>query len=191
MVSDSDVYAAIREHLSGFWPGRDQEEFVWTLGPIGRTLPRFRVRRVGPGSRQDPWVYVSVGAWEATADEPHGAEFFLLSSSENPQHVELLAMVANLHADPRYRLDVGSVVDIGRPWAERSKADHLLVSLPYPYGPSFERCDVGDRHMQFRWLVPITSAEAALVREQGMEALERRLESSRVDVLSPRRRSSV
>jgi hypothetical protein len=33
-------------------------------------------------------------------------EFFLLSPSESPFHVELLAMVANLHADPRYRCEV-------------------------------------------------------------------------------------
>jgi hypothetical protein len=134
-------------------------------------------------------VYVTVGAWEATADDAHGTEFFLLSPTEDPRQVELLAMVANLHADARYRLRVGSTMNIGRPWMENSAADHLLVSLPYPYGPALERCELRERHVRFLWLVPITAAEANLVRSHGTEALERLLEQGKVDVISPGRRS--
>jgi len=98
-------------------------------------------------------------------------------------------MVANLHADARYRLKVGSTVSIGRPWMEGAVADHLLVSLPYPYGPALERCELGERHIRYLWLVPITAAEANLARSQGLEALERLLERGDVNVVSPKRRS--
>jgi hypothetical protein len=191
VITDEEVFEGERSHLNGFWPDRPHEELVWTLGPIMQTLPRFRVRRIAPAERRDPWVYVTVGAWEATADQPHGTEFFLLSPEENPLHVELLAMVANLHADDRYRLNVGSTINIGRPWMEGSTADHLLVSLPYPYGPALEQCELGERHVRYLWLVPITATEANLVRQQGLEVLERLLEQSNVNVMSPKRRSLV
>jgi hypothetical protein len=191
VITDEEVFDGIRSHLARFWPDRPQEEFVWTLGPIGASLPRFRVRRVAPVEPTDPWVYVTVGAWEATAEGAHGSEFFLLSPEENPLHVELLAMVAHLHADPRYRLDVGSTVNIGRPWMEGAASDHLLVSLPYPYGRALEHCELGERHVRFLWLVPITAAEANVVRAKGLETLERLLEQSNVDVIAPERPSLV
>lgn len=192
MITTEEVFEGERSHLDGFWPDRSHEEFVWTLGPIGQSpLPRFRVRRIAPAERRDPWVYVTVGAWEATTDDAHGTEFFLLSPTEDPRHIELLAMVANLHADARYRLVVGSTVNIGRPWMDGATADHLLVSLPYPHGPALETCELGERHVRFLWLVPITAAEAALVQSQGMGALESMLEESNVDVISPKRRSLV
>jgi hypothetical protein len=191
VITDDEVFDGIRSHLDRVWPDRPHEEFVWTLGPIGQSLPRFRVRRIAPTEKRHPWVYVTVGAWEATADDVHGTEFLLLSPTENPLHVELLAMVANLHADERYRLKVGSTINIGRPWMEGSVADHLLVSLPYPYGPGLERCELGERHVRVLWLVPITAAEADLVRSKGLEALERLLEQPDVNVLAPQRRSLV
>jgi Suppressor of fused protein (SUFU) len=191
VLTDEEVFEGERTHLDGFWPARSYEELVWMIGPIARLLPRFRVRQIAPVAPADPWVYVTVGAWEATADQAHGTEFLLLSPEENPLHVELLAMVTNLHADDRYPLEIGSVVNIGRPWMEGSTADHLLVSVPYPYGPALEQCELGDRHVRFLWLVPITASEANLVRTRGLEALERLLEQSNVDVLAPKRRSLV
>ena len=184
-----DVFAAIRSHLELFWPERPHEEFEWTVGPIGESLPRFRVRRIAARSSREAWVYASIGVWEVTRDKASGAEFFLLAPSESPFHVELLAMVANLHADPRYRLSVGSVVGIGRSWTEGSRCDHLLVSRPYPYGPRLERCEVGGRLIRFLWLVPITAGEAALARRDGVDALERLLEQSEINPIAPTRPS--
>ncbi len=184
-----EVFDGERSHLLRLWPDRPHEEFTWTLGPISMMLPRFRVRRIAPVEPRDPWIYVSVGAWEATLDQHHGTKFFLLSATENPLHVELLAMVTHLHADPRYRLKVGSTIDIGRPWTAGAAADHLLVSLAYPYGPSMEWCELGEYHVRFLWLVPVTAAEADLVRTHGLEILEQRLEENNVDVIAPDRPS--
>jgi hypothetical protein len=189
MTVGEEVRDSVRRHLAGYWPDRPQEEFAWTLGPIEERLPGFRVRRVAPVKPTDPWVYVTVGASEAADGD--GVEFFILSRSESPRHVETLAMVASFHADERYRLSIGQTVNIGRPWMEGSAANHLLVSLPYPYGPSLEHLDAPGRHVQFLWLVPITEAEARYVREQGLEAVEQLLECSEVDVIAPSRRSLV
>ncbi len=173
MADAEEVRDAVRRHLEGFWPDHPQEEFSWTFGPVEERLPGFRVRRIAPVKPTDPWVYVTVGASGAS------------------RHVETLAMVTSFHADVRYRLSIGRTVSIGHPWIDGAVADHLLVSLPYPYGPSFEHCDAPGRHVQVLWLVPITDAEARYVGERGLDALEQLLEQSDVDVISPRRRSLV
>ncbi|WP_436500252.1 suppressor of fused domain protein [Actinokineospora sp. HUAS TT18] len=90
----------------------------------------------------------------------------------------------------KLRLEIGSTVNIGRPWLDGGTADHLLVSLPYPYGPTLEHLDADGTHVQFLWLVTITGAEAKLVRTDGLEALERLLDTG-VDVIDPRRPSLV
>jgi hypothetical protein len=191
VITPEHVSHRVAQHVDRFFSGRRHEDFIWTTGSIQNSLPRFRTRRIKPAKRNEPWVYVSIGAWEATINQPHGNEFMLLSPTENPLHVELLAMVANLHADPRYRLDVGATLKIGRPWLDRSASDHLLVSLPYPYGPEFEHCQVDGRHIQILWLVPITAAEAAFVDDRGLEALEQSLEHRGVNVVDPLRPSVV
>ncbi|MGB3437193.1 MAG: suppressor of fused domain protein [Actinophytocola sp.] len=102
-----------------------------------------------------------------------------------------MTMVAHLHADPAHRLATGSTINIGRPWMDDAIAGHLLVSLPYPYGPKLEHCDADDTPVQVLWLVPITAAEAGYRRDQGLEALEQLLEADGVDMLDPRRPSLV
>jgi hypothetical protein len=134
---------------------------------------------------------VTVGAWEAAADPQHRFEFFILSPTETAAHVETLAMIANFHADRRFTLHVGSTVDIGRPWIEGASADHLMVSLPYPYGPDLEWCETPSGKVQVLWLVPITGAEAGLARTKGTAALEQLLEDSDVNVIAADRKSLV
>lgn len=70
---------------------------------------------------------------------------------------------------------MGHTVPIGRPWAERSDCDHLLVSLPYPWSPEFEVCDWEQGHIRVLWQLPVTAAEKAFRHEHGLEALEQRL----------------
>lgn len=190
-VTPSRIYAAERAHLDGTWPDHPSEYFDWALGPIHNAVPGFGVRRIGPVRPTDPWVYVSSGAWTATASTGHGLEFMLQSPTESAVHVELLAMVTNFHADPAHRLEVGRTINVGRPWMPGSESDHLIVSLPYPYGPQFECCPAGDFHLRFLWLVPITAAEAQFVRQHGYEELEDRFEAAAIDTLDPNRASVV
>jgi hypothetical protein len=50
--------------------------------------------------------------------------------------------------------------------------------LPYPFAPDLEIAHVGDRHVEFLWLLPITKAERDLKVAVGVEALESRFEDA-------------
>ena len=80
-------------------------------------------------------------------------------------------------------------MEIGEPWIEGSACDHILVSLPYPYGPMFE--EVPGTHVRYRWLLPITAREAAYACEFGVDELERHFESAEIDFANPARSSAV
>ena len=150
MSAPEDVYLGESAHLDGFWPDRAAEDFTWEQGPIVDRVPGFRVRRVSPREQDDGWVYASLGAWEATVGTGAGCEFVVHSPVESALHVELLAMVVDFHADPAYApLDVGRVVEIGRPWLHGSNLTHLLVSLPYPWGPELECCSLPGFHVRY------------------------------------------
>jgi hypothetical protein len=175
-----------RKHISKFWAGAKQEEIAWGKGPIEETLPGFRVRRIQPRTDDEPWVYVSVGASEVETKDPR-LEFLLLAPGPSDLHVETVTMVAGFHADPRFRLELGATMRIGRPWISGSECDALYVSLPYPYGPTLEWCDVGRKRIRLLWLVPITERELGLIRERGAEVFERALERSGENVVAPHR----
>jgi len=178
--------SVLQAHVQQFFAGRAVYERAWQVGPIERSLPGFRVLVVEPGDDRT-WTYVSCGAWEA----PGHLEFAITAPGDDSAHVETLAMVANLHADPKYRLRIGAVLDIGRPFVAGSTCAHLLVSLPYPFGPAFERVTIGEHPVRISWLFAITKAEAAFARTHGVEMLEQRLEAAAVDMLDPKRASCV
>ena len=185
------VRPALLRHLDGFWPQRKKEEFVWTVKPDRPALPDLRILRIEPQVAREPWVYVTIGAWEARGIVNHGFEFMLLSRVEDPIHIETLAWVANYHADPAFGVGIAEVLDLGRPWMDGSACDHLLVSLPYPYGPQFEHCVVGAYHVRFLWLLPITASEAAFAETHGVEAFEQQLEARGVDAVDRSRAAVV
>jgi hypothetical protein len=106
--------------------------------------------------------------------------------------VELLTMVAYYHAGPgSQRLDVGHTVPIGAPWLRESSSNHLLVGLPYAYGPELEHCAWEGGHARLLALVPITEEEHAYKVHHGADALEARLEEAAAVVVDPARPSAV
>lgn len=76
------------------------------------------------------------------------------------------------------KLGRGHTLPLGEPWMAGSQCDYFLVSLPYPFGPDLEIAHVGDRHVEFLWLLPITQAERAHKISDGLEALESRFEEA-------------
>ena len=189
-VSPGLMHQQLHEHLARFWPNRERNEFRWSIGPIGRTLPDFRVIRIA-AARGEAWTYVSSGAWVVRSGHAQRFEFVIQSPVEHAMHVESLAMVANFYADPRYNLHLGSVINIGRPWLEASSCDHFLVSLPYPWGPQLEHLACEGIGVRLLWLCPITAAEAAYARKYGAEALEQLFERDAIDSLDIDRKSIV
>jgi hypothetical protein len=169
-----DVCGALEEHVRRFFQGHEVQAFTWRAGPIVHTNPHFRVLRVAPTSPRGLWTYVSVGGWAATAETDHGLEFVLTVPAETPRAVELLAMTVYYHAGER--LGLGHTYPIGEPWLPGSHCDNILVSLPYPFGPDLQLCHIGDRHLDFLWLLPITEQERAFKIAHGQEALEARFD---------------
>jgi hypothetical protein len=178
----------IRDHLNLFWPDRHKEFFTWELGPIKRVLSEFMVCRIGPDSTPEPWIYISVGASEVDLGRPYATEFVLLAPDDNARHIETLAIMTHYHATNANRLDIGRIVNCGRPWLDNSACDRFLVSLPYPFGPTLEWCHaVTGPDIRFLWLLPITSSEAAYASTHGVESLEQLFDQHQIDAIDPQR----
>jgi hypothetical protein len=190
-ISEPAVRSAIREHVQNFWPSSTIHEEQWKEGPIQENVPGLRVLRVKSRITGRPVIYVTNGCFTVEPSHHVRHEFLLISPKQTSQHVETLTMLANFHADERYRLHVGSVVSIGDPWIPDSRCDNLLISIPYPYGPKLEWLRLPDICVRFLWALPITGREAAFVELNGLEALEEKFDSGRVDYLNPARSSVI
>ena len=190
MPTHLEIDTAVRWHIEKVWPGRAIESFLWTLG---RRTPNFQVYRVAPKKPDDAWVYISSGAWQAETREVPRYEFFLLSPTESPAHVETLAMLTSFHSSNLYNVEPGKIVDIGRAWMDGATCDHLLVSMPYPVGSDFEYLKMPNSSLEIRflWLMPLTSDEAAFARENGVEAVEQKLEAAGANYLDTKRKSVI
>jgi Suppressor of fused protein (SUFU) len=186
-MSATDPNAVVRQHLKQFFEGHSCEEHVWTLGPAPAELPRLRVLEFAPGPIIELWVYASVGAWEAR-DDPR-LEFLIVAPQQDRRHVELLFMTAWYHHG--HCLGKGHTLPIGEPWLPGSACDHFLVSLPYPFGPKLEVCNLDNWHLHILWLLPITQSEREFKVREGLEALEQRFDSCQLAYWHPDRPSVV
>ncbi|WP_017573907.1 suppressor of fused domain protein [Nocardiopsis halotolerans] len=173
--------AALERHVREFWHGHAVDPVTWDEAPILDLVPGFTTYRVAPRSAGEAWVYVTAGS--SVHQAGGGTEFFLMSPVAADEHAETLAMVSHLHSFEEYRLDVGSVIDVGGPWTDGSRMDHLLVSLPYPYGPALEWAPEESGGARFLWLLPIHRSEAALIGTESLDAFEELLEAEGVNVL--------
>jgi hypothetical protein len=187
----SDLVEAVRAHLARAYPGRALEVLSWEEGGVVANVPDLAVLRVAPAPGGSAWIHASAGASEPPMEDGYGIEFLLLAPSADKLAVKLVAMVANLHADPRYPLSLGQVVEIGGPWLPGASADHLLVSLPTPFDPELEWLSDRQRNVRFAWLVPITAREAEYARKHGYVALEEKLGAAQLDVSALVRDSAV
>jgi suppressor of fused protein SUFU len=144
-MQEVNINIILWRHLRTFFTGHECEEQVWTLGPAIEVLPQLRVAQFAPGPRSGVWVYATVGTWEGRPD--HRLEFLITAPHEDLRHVELLAMTAWYHHE--HELGLGHTFPIGEPWLPGSLCDHMLVSLPYPFGPSLEVCELPDGHLHY------------------------------------------
>lgn len=190
-AADLPIRSAILEHIQNFWPNSTIVRELWNEGPIQDNVPGFQVLRLTSRTPGRPVVYVTHGCFVIEPIQHIKHEFFLISPVEERRHVETLTMLANFHADKRYRLDVGSVVSIGDRWMPGSKCDHLLISIPYPYGPKLEWLKLPDICVRFLWALPITPQEAAFAELKGLEALEQKFDAAKLDYMNPGRASVI
>ena len=190
-MEKSPIRSAIFAHVQSFWPNSTIVREHRNDGPIQDNVPGFQVLRLTSRTPQRPVIYMTYGCFVIEPIQHIKHEFFLVSPAEERRQVETLTMLANFHADERYRLDVGSIVDIGDPWMEGSKCDHLLISIPYPYGLKLEWLKLPDICVRFLWALPITQREAAFAELNGVEALEQRFDAAKLDYMNPGRSSVV
>jgi hypothetical protein len=188
-----DPAEALERHHHSFFAGHDLAAERWSLGPWHDRVPELFVHEVAPGPRIGAWTYLTIGVWPAAhSDTGHGLEFLITAPEADTRLVELLTIVAYYHAGPEsQRLDIGHTVPIGAPWLQESACNHLLVGLPYAYGPELEHCSWEGGHARLLALVPITEEEHAYKVHHGADALEARLEEAAAVVVDPARPSAV
>jgi hypothetical protein len=172
-----DICGVLEEHVR-----RCFEDLVVEFDTDGAGLledegnEHFRVLRIAPPNRSGIWTYVSVGGWAQTAESEYGLEFAICTPAPTPRAALLLAVSAHYHR--ALTLGVGHTVPIGEAWMPGSLCDHFLISVPYIFGPELHACHVGDRHVEFVWLIPITPQERAFKVAHGLEELESRFEDA-------------
>ena len=188
-----DGAAAISAHQHRCFLGHGVQERRWLGGPIATRVEGLYVHEFAPGPRSAAWTYATVGVWDAThAESGHGLEFVMSSPRQDDRLVELLTITAYHHAGPSsQRLDLGHTMPIGEPWLPSSTCDHLLVSVPYPYGPDLEICEWRFGHARHLWLLPITEPERDFKKLHGLEALEQAFEDAPMIPTDPQRPSVV
>ncbi|MEW6741856.1 MAG: suppressor of fused domain protein [Planctomycetota bacterium] len=179
----------IAEHARQFFARHKSEEKTWTLGPMSRSCPGFRVLEVGPGPKSGLWNYVSLGASRLTAPNGRALEFILCTPYQTGRGVELVTMAAWYHY--REGLGVGHTMPIGEPWLPGASCEYFLVSLPFPYGPELEVIPADANDARVLWLVPITRLERDYKMAHGMEALEALFDAKELDYWDPDRTSVV
>ncbi|NJP30117.1 suppressor of fused domain protein [Microbispora sp. SCL1-1] len=179
------------DDVAAFFGDRPIRAIKTFPGPISTVIPEFQVLEVAPRRTGDAWIYISDGARSIPGFEGEILEFVLMAPYRDDVNAEILAMVSHFHADPRYLVHEGRVLNIGRPWLSGSHLSSLFVSLPYPFGPRFEYIQNAEDGVRILWLLPITESEARLIATRGIEEFERRMESKAVDILDPKRESIV
>jgi hypothetical protein len=179
--------ATLAAHLERAFPGR-----ALTRGPATdharQELPRLEVARLAPARPGEPWVYSTLGAWEATREGPLGEEFFLLSPKEDERHVETLSSVAYYHSF--YGLEEGSVYRVARGWFFDSSCDRFFFVPPAGELAALEWLEATPR-VRFLRCLPITQDEAEHLKAHGRASLDARFAQRPPNFLDPKRRSVV
>ena len=181
------VTADIRQHLRQFFAGHSCIEHTWDRGPAVRDLPELRIAEFAPGPKTGLWVYATVGASRASV-HPR-LEFVLVAPAQDVRNVEMVTMAAWYHQQER--LGLGHTFPIGEPWLPGSSCTSMLVSLPYPFGPTLEHCKLADGEVRVLWLLPITEAERQYKKRMGVEALEQQYDAIALEYWRPDRPSAI
>jgi hypothetical protein len=190
-AGDSERHAALRSHYESFFDSAGRE-LTWpagSAGPAPHVVPGFRVLELPPNGETALWTYASMGVFASARGSDTPIEFLLMTERQTGRGVELLTMVVHYHLSQP--LGLGHMLAIGEPWLPGASCDGFLVSLPYPFGPSFQRAPLGEGEAHLYWLLPITAAERRFAKAHGVEALEAEFERAQVGYWVPDRRSVV
>lgn len=177
---------------------RDHYTDKWNNTPDIRTLKtnsnnagidNFHVLVFRPNENRDMWTYATCGM--STMKEKTPLELHIFSKNEDNELVELLTAIAYYHR--KQNLDLSHTINFGRSWADNSKCDHGLISLPYLDGPKLENLYIPsyDENIKFYWLIPIMKNEVDYKKKYGIDALEDKFDSSNFNYLDASRQSVI
>jgi suppressor of fused protein SUFU len=179
----------IHDHVWRFFAGHKVTERQWAKSYVSELYPDFRVLEVKPGPKDRNWNYVSSGTWEVAQEGAGLTEFTIITDKPGVRQIQILTMNHPYHRD--HNLMVGDSYALGEPWVKDSNCTHMLVSLPYPYGPDFELCAIDDSHLHIYWLLPITEREHDYKVRNGAEALEEVFETQGLEYWKTKRKSVI
>lgn len=178
----------LEAHCEAAW-GPVRERRALGAGPIHELPSGFEILFFR--SAKGMWV-LSTRCMSTPEDEPR----LELHMRIKPKHladgaahlVEILTAAAHYHRTGS-PLGLGHTVNFGKPWLLGSACTRGLVSLPYLDGPTLEQSI--EPKVRFLWLIPITPSELAFAKMHGIDALERRFETTRFDYADPLRKPVV
>ena len=175
------IQGQIYDHLDQRFERCPKDLLRLTGKPVAARLPELRICAIQPDVENplSPWVYTTLGLWQGAADSGTGHEYMIISPVADARHIDSLATLAMAELDRK--LQPGDTVALGSGWRAGSNCDHLLITVPYPYGPMMEECASHPVRIRLLWAMPITGSEAAFVAKHGLEALEDRFEAQNVD----------
>jgi hypothetical protein len=179
----------IKEHYISNW-GSNFEEKIWTAGPINELDNKLTILEFKPTDKRKMWTYATCGMSAFSHEKP--VELHLFSAIQDSSILELLTSVVYFH-NVDQNLNLGHTVNFGRPWQGNSDSSYGLISLPYLDGTDIELLDPGDNHniVSCYWLIPITLQERDYKMQNGLDALEEKLEKSRFNYLDSERKSII
>jgi hypothetical protein len=177
----------VARHYAQSWGrGGSPQAFA---GARALNLPdQFTVLAYAPSNLRPYWTYATCGMSQPADDA--GVELFLFAPYSAPEVVELLYATAHYHRAGA-ALRHGQTVNFGRPWMGASACTFGLVSRPYVDGPGLETARLNGREVKVYWLLPVTPAEVAFGKANGLEALEAAFEAARLQFTRPGRDSAV
>jgi hypothetical protein len=179
------MLSRLDQHVRNFFGGHTITEHIFAKGPTKQLIPDFKVLCSHPSGDFNFYTYLSIGCSLIEHKDGRRLEFLATSPSYDEVWTELLTMVAYYHSTEW--LELGHTFPVGHRLLRDSTCDHMLVSLPYPFGPDLEVCCLDDLHVHFLWLLPITASEKRFRHEHGLEALEEKFDAQEIDYLDMQR----
>lgn len=180
MANPSAHCERIRNHYDIAWGCRGTVK-PFLKGPGSDLGADFAVLEFAPRGDRRMWTYATCCMSRQSDESP--IELHVFSADKSEEIVELLVVVAHYHRTGA-RLDLWHTVNFGKPWRGRSLCSFGLISLPYLDGPDVQSmtADSG-KSVNFYWMIPVTFAEVQYKKENGIEALESRLEEENFNYL--------